>query len=104
MSVFGFLRKNDDWGEFCAWMKDAFAVGDKLSVDWERISGPSCGSIIRINIAKDKPFKLTTAIKDESRLCTRNVAETLAERLLPYLERAIKENVPKTVIWDTRRW
>lgn len=104
MSIFGFLRKKDDWGEFCAWMKDAFAVGDKLTVDWTRITDPLCRNFIRIDIAKDKPFHLTTVLEDENSLCRRGVAEKLAERLLPFLEDAIKKNMPKTVIWDTRRW
>lgn len=83
------------WDDFCDWLKEYMEVD--IPISWERIEHPE-GRIIRIDLCKEHPFHVTTAVPDESRLCTRDIAYVLTRPLEEVLRRAIKKNTPMTYL------
>ena len=72
-------------------------MGVDIPISWERIEHPE-GSIIRIDLFKERPFHVTTAVPDESRLCNHDIAYSLTWPLEEALRRAIKNNAPMTYL------
>lgn len=83
------------WDDFCGWLKEYMEVD--IPISWERIEHPE-GRIIRIDLFKDRPFHVTTAVLDERRLCTRDNAYILAMPLEAALTKALQANSPYTYI------
>lgn len=83
------------WDDFCGWLKEYMGVD--IPISWARYEQPE-GSIIRIDLFKDRPFHVTTAVLDELRLCTRDNAYILAMPLEAALEKALRANSPYTYI------
>lgn len=85
-----------DWTDFCGWLREDLDLPG-LPIEWSRISGPD-QTIIRIDICKDKPYHVSTAIDDRRELYTHDVAYELAQGLRPVLVKAIRTNSPYTYI------
>ena len=83
------------WDDFCWWLKEY--MGADIPISWARYEQPE-GSIIRIDLFKDRPFHVTTAVLDERRLCTRDNAYILSRPLTKALTKALEENSPYTCI------
>ena len=100
--MIGFVKslfKRKDWDEFCVWVQEYLEIEpSKLPIKWTKIS-TKAGTSVRLDFAPGKPYSVTTAIEDDSSLCDRDHAYLMANRVLPILERAIKEQTPKTALW-----
>ena len=100
--MIGFVKslfKRKDWDEFCAWLNEYLEIEpSKLPIKWQKIS-TKAGTCVRLDFAPGKPYSVTTAIDDDSSLCDRDHAYLVANRVLPILEMAIKEQTPKTASW-----
>ena len=83
------------WDDFCEWVKEYMGVD--IPISWERIENPE-GNIIRIDLCKDRPFHVTTAVPDERRLCNHDIAYILARPLEGVLTSAIEKNAPMTYL------
>lgn len=93
------LFKRKDWDEFCEWLDEYLEVDpSKLPIKWQKILTKE-GTIVRLDFAPGKPYSVTTAIDDDSSLCDRGHAYLMANRVRYYLEKAIEEKTPKTVLW-----
>jgi hypothetical protein len=101
--MIGFVKslfKRKDWDEFCAWLNEYLEVEpSKLTITWQIIDSMQSVNYVRFDFAPGKPYSVTTAIDDDSSLCDRDHAYLMANRVLPILERAIKEQTPKTALW-----
>ena len=86
---------NNDWTNFCGWLKEY--IGFDIPITWERYEHPD-GNIVRIDIFKDRPFHVTTAVYDECHLNNMGTAYELARGLECVLPKAIRENRPLTYI------
>lgn len=86
---------NNDWTNFCGWLKEYIELD--IPITWERYEHPD-GNIVRIDIFKDSPFHVTTALPDERRLNNMDIADELARGLMCVLSKAIRENRPLTYI------
>lgn len=96
-AVSGFPGKlKPDWDAFVGWIKEDMELS-KLPIEWSRCETADI-KIIRIDLCKDKPYHVTTAIEDRSELCNHDVAYELAWRLLPVLSKAIETNSTYTYI------
>jgi len=101
--MIGFVKslfKRKDWDEFCAWLNEYLEVEpSKLPITWQIIDSMQSVNYVRLDFAPGKPYSVTTAIDDDSSLCDRDHAYLMANRVRPILERAIKEQTPKTALW-----
>lgn len=89
-----------DWDEFCAWLNEYLEVEPNiLPIKWQKCYSPNAGKIVRFDFAPGKPYQVITAIEDESSTCDRDHAYMLANRVRPFIEKAIKEKSPTTVLW-----
>lgn len=68
-----------------------------IPISWESIESLD-GRIVRIDLFKERPFHVTTAVPDESRLCNHDIAYALTRSLAGVLRRAIKKNAPMTYL------
>lgn len=100
--MIGFVKslfKHKDWDEFCSWLNEYLEVEpSKLPITWTKIS-TKVGTSVRLDFAPGKPYQVITAIEDDYSLCDRDHAYLMANRVRPFIERAIKEKTPKTVLW-----
>lgn len=85
-----------DWDAFVGWIKEDMEL-PQLPIEWIRYETDDI-TIIRIDLCKDKPYHVTTAIEDRPELCDHGVAYSLACGLLPVLGKAIETNNPYTYI------
>lgn len=83
------------WDDFCGWIREYMEVD--IPISWESIESLD-GRIIRIDLFKERPFHVTTAVPDESRLCNHDIAYALTRSLEGVLRRAIKKNAPMTYL------
>ena len=83
-----------DWYAFCAWIKEDLELPN-LPIEWSRYEKDDF-RIIRIDLCKDRPYHVTTAVEDRPELCDHDVAYALAGGLLPVLGKAIETNTPYT--------
>lgn len=84
------------WDDFVRWIKEDMELPN-LPIEWSRCETPDI-KIIRIDLCKDKPYHVTTAIQDRPELCNHDVAYALAEALLPVLSKAIETMSPYTYV------
>lgn len=100
--MIGFVKslfKRKDWDEFCEWLNEYLEIEpSKLPITWQKILTKT-GTFVRLDFAPGKPYSVTTAIDDDSSLCDRDHACLMANRVRYYLEKAIEEKTPKTVLW-----
>lgn len=85
-----------DWDAFCGWLVDDLELG-KIPVEWSTYEKDGV-KIVRIDIFKDRPFHVTTALADKAELCTGEVSYRLARGLLPVIGKAIDTRSPYTYI------
>jgi len=101
--MIGFVKslfKRKDWDEFCEWLNEYLEIEpSKLPIKWQIIDSMQSVNYVRLDFAPGKPYSVTTAIDDDSSLCDRDHAYLMANRIRFYLEKAIEEKTPKTVLW-----
>lgn len=85
-----------DWDAFCEWIKEDMELPN-LPIEWSRCEKDDF-KVIRIDLCKDRPYHVTTAIEDRPELFNHDVAYALARGLLPVLSKAIETNSPYTYI------
>lgn len=87
-------KTQSDWDAFCAWIREYMEL-PKLPIEWSRYEKDGF-KIVRIDLFKDKPYHVITALEDRDELCTDGVAYMLAMGLMPVLCRAIETNTAYT--------
>lgn len=94
--MYGDGEMKPDWNAFCIWIKEDLEL-PKLPIEWSQYETADI-KIVRIDLCKDKPYHVTTAIEDRPELCNHDVAYALVGGLLPVLGKAVKTNSPYTYI------
>lgn len=85
---------NQDWDTFCTWIREYMEL-PKLPIEWSTYENDGF-KIVRIDLFKDKPFHVTTALEDRPELCNDGVAYELSRGLWPVLSRAIENQTAYT--------
>lgn len=88
------LTNKPDWDAFCNWLREYLEI-PTLPIEWSRFEKDD-SRIIRIDIFKDKPYHVTTAVEDREELCNDGVAYLLSQGLRPVISKAIDTNSPYT--------
>lgn len=83
-----------DWEAFCGWIKEYMELPN-LPIEWSTFEKDDF-KIVRIDLCKDRPYHVTTAVEDRPELCDPDVAYELSKGLMVWLSKAIETQTPYT--------